>query len=129
MTDINAENREKAMFASLVMMLASTTMQQLGKLVNPVSNKAEVDLEGAKTTIDLLSVIQKKTKGNLDEDEEKMMSELLSSLQLNYVETSTDGAAEQTAEETTEDKPTEEAPVEDKSDDDQEDPKFHKSYG
>ncbi|MBN2302641.1 MAG: DUF1844 domain-containing protein [Lentisphaerae bacterium] len=87
MTDNNSQlDKDKALLTSLIMMLASTAMQQLGKLVNPATGKTEVSLEGARATIDLLEVIKKKTKGNLDKDEEKMLGELLSSLQINYVE-------------------------------------------
>ena len=77
----------KALFAQLVMMLSSSAMHQLGKLVNPSTHKAEIDLEGAQITIDMLSMLHEKTKGNLDKDEESMMQSILSSLQMNYVET------------------------------------------
>ena len=92
----------KALFANLVMMLSSSAMQQLGKLINPMTNKTEVSLEGARMTIDMLEMIDAKTKGNLDEGEEKMMKELLSTLQMNFVETSQNPPAE-----TPEEKPEE----------------------
>lgn len=92
----------KALFANLVMMLSSSAMQQLGKLINPMTNKTEVSLEGARMTIDMLEMINAKTKGNLDEEEEKMMKELLSTLQMNFVETSQNPPAE-----TPEEKPEE----------------------
>lgn len=78
----------KILFANLVMMLSSSAMQQLGKLVNPMTNKTEVSLEGARMTIDMLDMIDAKTKGNLDEEEAKMMKQMLSTLHMNYVETS-----------------------------------------
>ena len=89
MADENKQNNmNKALFTNLIMMLGSSAMQQLGKLVNPVTNKTEVSLQGAQVTIDMLNMIQEKTKGNLDKDEEEMLKDLLASLQMNYVETS-----------------------------------------
>ena len=81
------DEMNKALFANIVMMLGSSAMQQLGKLMNPLSGKTEVSLEGAQITIDMLAMLREKTKGNLDRDEDKMLNDLLSSLQLNYVET------------------------------------------
>lgn len=78
----------KILFANLIIMLSQSAMQQLGKLVNPMTNKTEVNLEGARMTIDMLEMIKAKTEGNLDEEEEKMLKEILSTTQMNYVETS-----------------------------------------
>ena len=85
--NISDKEMNKALFAQMVMMLSSSTMQQLGKLVNPVSHKTEIDLEGAQITIDTMVMLREKTKGNLDKDEEAMLTSVLSSLQMNYVET------------------------------------------
>ena len=74
-------------------------MQQLGKLVNPMTNKTELNLEGARMTIDMLEMMQAKSKGNLDEEQEKMMKEILSTVQMNYVETSENPPSEEKAEE------------------------------
>lgn len=72
-------------FAHLVVMLSSTAMQQLGKLVHPATGKAEVDLEGAQMMIDLLEGLEAKTQGNLSEDEKHMLSESLMGLRMNFV--------------------------------------------
>ena len=72
-------------FAHLVVMLSSTAMQQLGKLVHPATGKAEIDLEGAQMMIDLLEGLETKTKGNLSEDENRMLSESLMGLRMNFV--------------------------------------------
>jgi len=88
MTDKDREDKtNKVLFANLVMMLGSSAIQQLGKLINPLTGKTEISLEGAQMTIDMLSMIKEKTKGNLDKEEDRMLTDLLSSLQLNYVET------------------------------------------
>ncbi len=74
-------------FSQLVLMLASSTLQQLGKIINPLTQRAEVDLEGAQATIDLLDVLKEKTRGNLDAQEQHILDEALMSLKLNFVET------------------------------------------
>ena len=77
MTDTpNDANMNKALFANLVMMLSSSAMQQLGKLVNPLTGKTEVHLEGAQVSIDMLAMIQSKTEGNLDDEEKQMLENM-----------------------------------------------------
>ena len=81
------EEMNKALLANLVMMLSSSVMQQLGKLVDPGTGKAEIHLEAAQVTIDMLNMLKEKTKGNLDAEEDAMVSSTLAALQMNYVET------------------------------------------
>ena len=89
MTDTKqSESLHTILFANLILMLGSTAMQQLGKIVNPMTNKSETNLEGARTTIDMIEMIQVRTKGDRTEDEDKLLTDTLSSLQINYVETS-----------------------------------------
>jgi hypothetical protein len=76
-----------AMFAQVVMMFASAAMQQMGKLVSREGGKAEVNLEAAQMSIDMLDMLATKTHGNLTADEEQMLKETLSSLKLTFVET------------------------------------------
>ena len=85
---INREEMNTVLFSNLVIMLSSTAMQQLGKLVNPMTSKTEVNLEGAQVTIDIIEMLKDKTKGNLTKEEERLMKDILASLQMNYVETS-----------------------------------------
>ena len=82
-----AEEIQSAMFAQLVMMFASSAMQQMGKLVDPRAGKAEVNLEAAQMSIDILDMLEAKTRGNLTADEEHMLKETLSGLKLTFVET------------------------------------------
>ncbi|OVE76202.1 hypothetical protein BVX97_02090 [bacterium E08(2017)] len=107
------EEMQKIQFANLVMMLSSTAMQCLGKTVNPVTNKTETDLDAAQAYIDIIEMLQAKTKDGCDENEKKMISDILATLQLNFVETKESQAAtvnqqtadntQQSAEEETED--------------------------
>jgi hypothetical protein len=71
---------------NLVMLFAQTGWYQLGKLPSPVSGKIERDLKAAQWTIDSLIMLKEKTKGNLTAQEEKLIAQTLSSLQLNYAD-------------------------------------------
>jgi hypothetical protein len=87
------EEMHKILFANLIMMFSASAMQQLGKTVNPMTNKIETDLNGAQMTIDMLEMLQDKTKDNCDDTEKKMINDILSALHLNFVETSQTEAA------------------------------------
>jgi len=57
MSENKQDQMNKVLFVNLVMMLGSSAMQQLGKLINPMTGKTEIDLEGAQITIDMLSML------------------------------------------------------------------------
>lgn len=76
-----------SLFSQLVAMFSTSAMHHLGKLVNPESGKTEVNLDGARMSIDLLNMLQEKTSGNLTAEEDRMLKEVLTVLRLNYVET------------------------------------------
>jgi len=61
-------------------------MIYLGKFVHPGSGKLERNLDAAKYAIDLLGMIERKTRGNLDRDEERFLGEVLTTLRLNFVD-------------------------------------------
>jgi hypothetical protein len=75
-----------ALFINFVMSLAQSGMMQMGKLMNPMTGKIEKDLDGAKSTIDLLMMVRAKTEGNLSKEENDILNSSISSLQMNYVE-------------------------------------------
>ena len=72
-------------FSSFVVSLATQALMQLGELKPPSGVGIAVDVEGAKRMIDLLSMLQEKTKGNLDDDEAKLIEEVLHTLRLSFV--------------------------------------------
>ena len=74
------------LFLHLVFMFQTAALQQMGKLINPVNQKIEKNLEQAKYSIDILEVIQEKTKGNLNEGESKFLDNVLFELRMNYLE-------------------------------------------
>ena len=55
---------------------------------NPVSGKTETDLEQAKHFIDMLGVLEEKTKGNLTDDESRSLESVLFDLRMGFVEVS-----------------------------------------
>ena len=124
MTTDNSRPNDNILFTNLIMMLSTSTMQNLGKLVNPMTNKPELNLEIAQLTIDMLEMLRNKTKGNLDKDEEKFLGGVLSSLQMNYVETEKSAPAK--AVEAEKQKPADKPKEADTKDDQA---KYHKSYG
>ena len=73
------------LFITLVSSLTSQAWVQLGKMKNPVSDKIEKNLEAASMSIDMLTMIQDKTKNNLDEYESKLLEQSLNDLRMNFV--------------------------------------------
>ena len=74
------------MFIQLVAMFQAAALQQMGKLKNPATDKIEKDLQQAQLSIDLIDMLKEKTKGNLDHEEEKVITGILQDLKLNYVD-------------------------------------------
>ena len=75
-----------ASFAAFLQGLARQCLIAMGDLDDPVSGRREQDLEQAKFTLDLLQILEEKTKGNLDEDEEKALGALLYQLRIRYLD-------------------------------------------
>lgn len=74
-----------ASFEMLVTTFASEAMVALGQLPNPFTNEHSISFEHARYTIDMLQVLQDKTKGNLSTDEAAMLETLLHQLRLAFV--------------------------------------------
>ena len=75
-------------FRTLVGMFASQAVMYLGAMADPNTGAAVVDLDYSKHSIDLLAVIEEKTKGNLTEEESQELSAVLHELRLRWVEVS-----------------------------------------
>ena len=88
------DKQNSELFQGLVISLAAATMQHLGKTLSPVTNKIEKNLPAAQSTIDMLDMLEAKTKGNLSENEAKLLKSILSELKLNYIETLNEKPAE-----------------------------------
>jgi hypothetical protein len=75
-------------FHTFVLSLGSSALLHLGELEHPEGGATEMDLPLAKHTIDILSMLEEKTKGNLTSAEEKLIQSLLYDLRLRYVNAS-----------------------------------------
>jgi hypothetical protein len=73
-------------FGTFVMSLASSALLHLGELQAPDEPPHPPNLPLAKQTIDILGMLSAKTKGNLTDDENKLLEHLLYDLRLKYVE-------------------------------------------
>ena len=83
---ITPEQMNEMLFMQVIMMFQGAAMQQMGKLANPASGKVEQDLDQAKMSIDILGMLKEKTKGNVNENEEKFLDHILYELRMNYVD-------------------------------------------
>ena len=72
-------------FVELIFQLQSAAWIHMGKVANPGTGKIERNLDMARGAIDMLGMIEEKTRGNLSGDEERLLRELLSQVRLNFV--------------------------------------------
>ena len=76
---------DPASFSNFMMSIASNAASSLGMMEHPVTGKREVDLELGKHWIDILGMLQKKTRGNLLPQEGQILEGLLADLRMQYV--------------------------------------------
>jgi hypothetical protein len=74
-------------FSTFVISLASTAQMSLGAVPHPETNQSSVNLPAAKQMIDILALMQEKTKGNLSEQESSLLEQVLFNLRIHYVRT------------------------------------------
>ena len=72
-------------FSTFVLSLTSSAFYHLGDIPDPLTGKKEENLPAVKQTIDILIMLNEKTKNNLDADEAKLMEQLIYELQVKYV--------------------------------------------
>ena len=76
---------DPASFPSFLMSIASNAAASLGLMEHPVTRKREVDLELGKHWIDVLGMLEKKTRGNLVPQEQQILEGLLADLRMQFV--------------------------------------------
>lgn len=76
---------DPASFANFMMSIASNAASALGMMEHPVTHKREVDLELGKHWIDVLGMLQKKTRNNLLPQEHQILESLLADLRMQFV--------------------------------------------
>jgi len=84
----NASREEimAALFANMVIQQTNMAMMLLGKVPHPETGQIIQDLEAAKMFIDQLEMIEAKTKGNLNKQEEGLLKQALAALHMTFVE-------------------------------------------
>ena len=87
MTKANrGEEVKKVTFSELIMGFASAALHYTGESILEGKGKVEKNLQLAKHNIDIVKLLQTKTKGNLDNDEQKLIESILSDLEYKYNE-------------------------------------------
>jgi hypothetical protein len=73
-------------FSTFVISLSTQALMHLGEIPNPASGNVEKDLPVAKQMIDIVGMLKDKTRGNLNNGEEKLIVDILFDLRMRYVE-------------------------------------------
>jgi len=73
-------------FTTFILSLSTSVLVNLGELPDPLKNENDVNLPLAKQTIGLIEMLMEKTKGNLTEDENKLIDSMLYDLRMKYIE-------------------------------------------
>ncbi len=76
----------EALFTQLVLSFQAAAWQQMGKVQSIITGKIDRNLVMAEHSIDMLAMLEEKTKGNLTEDETKYLKHVLYELRMNYLE-------------------------------------------
>lgn len=84
MDDINQKHSQ--LFLYLLSSFEMSALVQMGKIKNPATDKLEKDLMQAQLSIDIIDMMKEKTKGNLSDDEQKFLENMIAQLKLNYVD-------------------------------------------
>ncbi len=72
-------------FTNFILSLSTSALLHLGEIKNPTTGEIEPDVKLARHTIDLIELLQDKTKGNLTEEESKLFENMLHDLRMRYV--------------------------------------------
>lgn len=72
-------------FAGFILSLSTTALYHFGDFPDPATQKAEKNLSAAKQMIDTISLIENKTKGNLEEGEKNLIEGVLYELRMRYI--------------------------------------------
>ena len=72
-------------FNSLIFSLSPSALLHIGDIADPQSGEKKKDLPMAKYSIDIIAMLKEKTKGNLTDEEQKFLDNILADLRLRYV--------------------------------------------
>jgi hypothetical protein len=72
-------------FPSYVLSYYTQGLVLLGEVPNPYTNKKEEDIDAARHTVDILSMLKEKTKGNLSQEEQQLLDSVLYELRMKFM--------------------------------------------
>ncbi len=81
-----SEQQFEANVSMLVMSIASSAAMSMGLAPHPENGQTQKDAKMAKFNIDLLVMLQQKTKGNLTEEEKRFLDSIVTDLQMKFVQ-------------------------------------------
>ena len=81
----NDSNQSKFDFSNFILSLNTSALIHMGDIPDPQTRERIYDLQSAKQTIDILELLRNKTRGNLDNEEEKMLDDVIYNLRMKYV--------------------------------------------
>ncbi len=73
-------------FSAFILSLNASSLIHLGEIPDPESRSRGVNIPAAKHTIEILEIIKDKTAGNLDDDEDKLLDDILYTLRLKFLQ-------------------------------------------
>jgi len=74
--------------STFLMSLSTQALMCLGDIPNPVTGKAEPDLAAARELVDIIGMLEEKTRGNVDPQEARLFEKILFDLRMRFVEKS-----------------------------------------
>lgn len=72
-------------FTTLIMSFASAAIVNMGRVPDPMTNAIQKNLLIAQQNIDIIQLLQEKTRGNLNPDEERLMDQVLYELRMSFI--------------------------------------------
>jgi hypothetical protein len=85
-------------FEMLIDLVARNAVALMGGMADPRTGQPMVDLEGAREVVDMLDALREKTRGNLAQEEEQLLLDVIGSLKMSFLEMSKAAAAAATRE-------------------------------
>jgi hypothetical protein len=78
-------DEEPVAFNSFIMSLATQTLVQMGEMPAPKGMEIPIDIDAARQTIDIIAMLQRRTRGNLAPEEVRFLEEVLHSLRVSFI--------------------------------------------
>ncbi len=81
-----SQPKMEANFSMLTMSIASSAVMSMGLAPNPQTNETQKDKDMARFNIDLLVMLQQKTKNNLTDEEKRFLNSVVTDLQMKFLQ-------------------------------------------